>query len=422
MSDGAVGVPATGYAGKESMSGSFEANGAPDGVGDRMTRDNRIGEWARKAYGMLAGFPIEAAGRAAAEICACYERGGKVLACGNGGSATEAQHLVAELVGKFERDRASLPALALHANPAALTAVANDYGYADAFAHQVDALGSAGDVLVAISTSGDSENVVRAALVAKAKGLTTIGYLGGKRKGGRLGDLVDVPIVLEARDTATIQAGHLVLTHTICGLVEETLFPNKAVFLDRDGTIIVNRHYGSDPARIKLLDGVIEGLLELREAGYKLLLVSNQSGVARGYFDEGAIARMHDRLQRLLDAHGAALDGLEYCPHHPEGVASPYDVECSCRKPAPGMLRRAARKHGINLSTSWMVGDIEADVEAGRRAGVRTVLVGPETSLPPPDFRAKDFTAAVRYILGESESAPDGALGKATGSAASIGS
>ncbi|MDQ3965689.1 MAG: HAD-IIIA family hydrolase [Actinomycetota bacterium] len=390
------------------MNGLFGNGSAPE----------RASEWARRASSMLAGFPVEAAGKAAAVIAACYERGGKVLACGNGGSAMEAQHLVAELVGKFELDRASLPALALHANPAALTAVANDYGYDDAFARQIEALGAPGDVLVAISTSGDSENAVRAVLVARAKGMVTVGYLGGKGNGGRLRALVDVPVVLEASDTATIQAGHLVLTHTICGLIEETLFPNKAVFLDRDGTLIVNRHYGSDPNEIELLDGVVEGLVALRKAGYKLFLVSNQSGVARGYFDERTVARMHGRLQKMLDRHGAALDGLEYCPHHPEGVAPPYAVECSCRKPAPGMLRRAARKHGVNLSASWMVGDIEADIEAGRRAGARTILVGPETSLTPPDFRAEDFAGAVRHILGRSGNA----TGKAAGSAASISS
>ena len=390
-------------------------NRPTDGFSGTDAATDRAGEWVRKARGMLAGFPVQAAIKAASVISACYERGGKVLACGNGGSATEAQHLVAELVGKFERDRASLPALALHANPAALTAVANDYDYSDAFAHQVDALGSSGDVLVAISTSGDSENVIRAVLAARAKGLTTIGYLGGN--GGRLGALVDVPVVVEASDTATAQAGHLILTHTICGLTEDTLFPNKAVFLDRDGTLIVNRHYGSNPDDIELLDGVVEGLLKLREAGYKLLLVSNQSGVARGYFDERAVAQMHDRLQRMLDRYGAALDGLEYCPHHPEGVTSSYATECSCRKPAPGMLRRAARKHGVNLSASWMIGDIEPDVVAGRRAGTRTILVGSETSLSPPDFRAEDFVEAVSHILGELRSATD-----ATGSTANISS
>ncbi|MBA4116615.1 MAG: HAD-IIIA family hydrolase [Rubrobacter sp.] len=368
---------------------------------------SRAGEWARKARGMLAGFPDGAAGRAAGLIVACYEGGGKVLACGNGGSAMEAQHLVAELVGKFERDRASLPALALHQNSASLTAIANDYGYDNAFAHQVDALGSLGDVLVAISTSGDSENTVRAVLAAREKGVATVGYLGGNGRGGRLGALVDVPVFLDAWDTATVQVGHLVLTHAICGLVEEALFPNKAVFLDRDGTLIVNRHYGSDPERIELLGGVVEGLLKLREAGYKLVLVSNQSGVARGYFDELAVARMHDRLQRMLDPHGTALDGLEYCPHHPEGITPPYAIECACRKPAPGMLRRAARKHGVNLSASWMVGDIEADVEAGHRAGVRAVLVGPEESPAPPDYRAADFTGAVHHILQSSAEAHD---------------
>ena len=225
---------------------------------------------------------------------------------------------------------------------------------------------------------------------------------------------MDVPVVLGAPDTATVQAGHLVLTHTICGLVEESLFPNKAIFLDRDGTLIANRHYGSDPDGIELLDGVVEGLVALRGAGYKLLLVSNQSGVARGYFNEGAVARMHDRLQRMLNRHGAALDGLEYCPHHPDGIASPYAVECSCRKPAPGMLRRAARKHGVNLSASWMVGDIEADIEAGRRAGARTVLVGPEKSTTLPDFRTVDFAGAARHILERSGDAAGNAAGAAS--------
>jgi D-glycero-D-manno-heptose 1,7-bisphosphate phosphatase len=206
-------------------------------------------------------------------------------------------------------------------------------------------------------------------------------------------------VVLPALDTATIQAGHLVLTHTICGLVEETLFPNKAVFLDRDGTLIANRHYGSDPDEIELLDGVVEGLLRLRKAGYRLVLVSNQSGVARGYFGEAEVARMHHQLQRMLDTHGAALDGLEYCPHHPEGTVSPYAVECACRKPAPGMLRRAARKHAVNLSASWMVGDIKDDVEAGYRAGARTILVGPEPSPTPPDFHVENFAGAVHHIL-----------------------
>lgn len=379
------------------MNGSLRSGAAP----------GRARDWAERAHGMLAGFPSGAAKEAAALIVACYERGGKVLACGNGGSAAEAQHLVTELVGKFERDRAPLPAIALDANSAILTAVANDYGYDYVFAHQVDAMGEAGDVLVAISTSGDSENTVRAVLAAKEKGLATVGYLGEKGRGGRLGRLVDIPVVLGARDTATVQAGHLVLTHTICGLVEEALFPNKAVFLDRDGTLIVNRHYGSDPDGIELFDGVTEGLLELRAAGYKLVLVSNQSGVARGFFDEAAVARMHNRLQRMLNQHGTALDGLEYCPHHPEGNTSPYAIECACRKPAPGMLRRAARKHGVNLSASWMVGDIEADVEAGRRAGARTVLIGPETAQPPPDHRAKDFAAAVRHILAVSGDVSD---------------
>ncbi len=233
-------------------------------------------------------------------------------------------------------------------------------------------------------------------LAAREKGLATIGYLGGE--GGQLEALVDMPVGIGAPDTATIQAGHLVLTHTICGLVEEALFPHKAVFLDRDGTLIVNRHYGSDPDAIELLDGVPEGLRALREAGYKLILVSNQSGVARGYFDEAAIGRMHDKLQKMLDVHGAGLDGLEYCPHHP-GRALRHGVCVPQARPRHDPSRRPhAWPEPLRLV---MVGDIAADVEAGERAGARTVLVGPEPSPLPPDFRAAGFGDVVGHILGE---------------------
>lgn len=361
------------------------------------TTPTKTGRWVSKAAEMLNIFPVREAERAAHLVIRCLQNGGKVLACGNGGSATEAQHLTAELVGRFEYSRPALPAIALHSNTAALTAISNDYGYDEVYARQVEAFGEESDVLVAISTSGNSVNVIRAVRAARERGLKVIGYLGGS--GGKLKDLVDVPVVMPAEDTATIQAGHLILTHMICGLVEEALFPNRAVFLDRDGTLIVNRHYGWNPDEITFIEGVTEGLRELRGAGYRLVIVSNQSGVARGYFDEIAVHRMHERLEELLGAEGVSLDGIEYCPHHPEGITNGYAVECGCRKPAPGMLRRAAKKHAINLSGSWMVGDIDDDVRAGAAAGARTVLVGEECPVHPPTYHARDFREAVRYII-----------------------
>ena len=143
-----------------------------------------------------------------------------------------------------------------------------------------------------------------------------------------------------------------------------------AVFLDRDGTLIAEVGYLGDPDGVALLPGVPDALRRLREAGYALVLVSNQAGVARGYFTEEDVLAVNGRLEEMLADEGLRLDGWEYCTHHPE-VTGP----CDCRKPAPGMLHRAARELDLDLARSWIVGDHPSDVEAGHRAGGRGILV-----------------------------------------------
>jgi D-glycero-D-manno-heptose 1,7-bisphosphate phosphatase len=145
-----------------------------------------------------------------------------------------------------------------------------------------------------------------------------------------------------------------------------------AIFLDKDGTLLVDVPYNVDPAQMRLGDGVAAGVRRLYEAGFALVVVTNQSGVARGYFAESAIAPVEQRLRQLL---GVPLAGFYYCPHHPAGTVAGYGVRCDCRKPEPGMLRRAATELNLDLERSWLVGDILNDVEAGRRAGCRTVLL-----------------------------------------------
>jgi D-glycero-D-manno-heptose 1,7-bisphosphate phosphatase len=186
-----------------------------------------------------------------------------------------------------------------------------------------------------------------------------------------------------------------------------------AVFLDKDGTLIEDVPYNVDPDLIRLTDGALDGLRALHDAGYLLIVVSNQSGIARGYFEEQALGAVERQLRDLLGGAGAPLAGFYYCPHHPDGCIDAYGVECECRKPAPGLLSRAARDHGVNLARSWMIGDILHDVEAGRRAGCRTILldVGHETEweLTPahiPDFTVANLDAAARLIInvdGESQ-------------------
>ncbi len=161
---------------------------------------------------------IESAGRRLADAVAAH---GKVLICGNGGSAADAQHFAAELVGRFERERRPWPAIALTTDTSILTAVGNDYGFAEVFSRQVQALGHAGDVFIGVSTSGNSENVLRAVDVARGQGLTTLGLLGGD--GGRLKDAVECAIVVEGSRTAHIQEVHILILHFWAGMMEARL-------------------------------------------------------------------------------------------------------------------------------------------------------------------------------------------------------
>jgi D,D-heptose 1,7-bisphosphate phosphatase len=181
----------------------------------------------------------------------------------------------------------------------------------------------------------------------------------------------------------------------------------KAVFIDKDGTLIENQPYNVDLSLIRFTPGAVAGLRLLREAGYQLILVSNQSGVARGFFDCAAVDHVNAYLQGLLEENDVAFAGFYYCPHHPEGVVLEYTEDCYCRKPRPGLLLQAAYELGINLSASYMIGDILDDVEAGHRAGCRSVLLDVQsetewqlTPLRTPDFVAPDLTAASRHIAG----------------------
>ena len=148
----------------------------------------------------------------------------KMLFCGNGGSASDAQHIAAELSGRFYSDRPPLYAEALHVNSSYMTAIANDYGYDETYARLLEACGRKGDVLVGISTSGNSPNVVKALEKANAIGLTTIGFTGSK--GGKMKDVCDIMIKVPSDDTPRIQEVHILVGHIICQLIEEEMFPN----------------------------------------------------------------------------------------------------------------------------------------------------------------------------------------------------
>jgi D-glycero-D-manno-heptose 1,7-bisphosphate phosphatase len=179
----------------------------------------------------------------------------------------------------------------------------------------------------------------------------------------------------------------------------------KAVFLDKDGTLVDDLPCKLAPGRITLCSGAGAALRLLSRLDYRLFVVTNQAGIAFGRFGEPAMQTVHDRLQDLLFREQLTLDGFYYCPHHPEGSLAAYARDCHCRRPLPGLLLQSAHDHGIDLRASWMIGDLLHDVEAGNRAGCRTVLIdkGKETEwrLGPrriPTRMAPDLHAAAVLI------------------------
>jgi D-glycero-D-manno-heptose 1,7-bisphosphate phosphatase len=189
-------------------------------------------------------------------------------------------------------------------------------------------------------------------------------------------------------------------------LIQTAIPMNKAVFLDKDGTLIPDIPYNINTALITLQDGAVTGLKKLAAAGYLLIVISNQAGVAYGYFQEADILKVKTWLENMLREEGVHLDGFYYCPHHPEAKIDAYRKACDCRKPAAGMLLQAAKDFDIELRDSWMIGDILNDVEAGHKAGCKSVLInnGNETEWlmnedRKPDFMATGLSEAADYII-----------------------
>ena len=190
-----------------------------------------------------------------------------------------------------------------------------------------------------------------------------------------------------------------------------------AVFLDRDGTVCREMGYLSRVEDLQLLPGAAEAIRKLNRSGRKVVIVSNQSGVARGYFTEAVVHHINAALIELLKAEGARVDGIYFCPHHPEGQP-PYNIECSCRKPATGQIRKAARDLHLDISRSVIIGDKFSDVQTGQNLGIPGILVltgyGKEEYRKyqnkwrqAPDYIARDIGEAVDWWLARQARAND---------------
>lgn len=181
---------------------------------------------------------------------------------------------------------------------------------------------------------------------------------------------------------------------------------NKAVFLDRDGTIIEDVGYLNTHRNLQFIKGSIEAIKKLNAAGYKVVVITNQAGIARGLITEDMLQTIDKTLHKWILNGGAHLDGIYYCPHHPEHGVHPYKQECECRKPHPGLIKKAEKDLDIDLSQSWMIGDKYSDVLAGKRAGTKTIFVtsgrGQEEKkklVEKPDHIAENLAAAVDWLL-----------------------
>jgi D-glycero-D-manno-heptose 1,7-bisphosphate phosphatase len=185
---------------------------------------------------------------------------------------------------------------------------------------------------------------------------------------------------------------------------------DRAVFLDRDGVVIEEVGYLSDVSQLRFTPHSAQAVRLLNETKMKVIMITNQSGVARGYFSEGAISEIHQEMGKQLSAEKAFIDGIYYCPHHPEGTVERYAIQCDCRKPGLGLLTKAAEKHGIDLKHSYLVGDKLSDVECALQAGMTSILVLTgygknamkkitEGSSVKPIYIAKNLYEAAQWII-----------------------
>lgn len=320
--------------------------------------------------------------KAADIVIEAFRSGGQVIFMGNGGSSADAQHIAAEFSGRYMLERPALPGVCL-SNIAPVTAIGNDYSYDLVFKRQIEGICRKGDVVVGLSTSGNSKNVIMAMEAAKERGAVTISFTGD---GGRMREIADHAVVIPSKETPRIQEGYLCACHTMCGIVEREMFGQRAVFVDRDDTIAKDVPYCSDPDKFNVYPFVPDAVRRLNEAGYLVIVITNQSGIGRGYFDEETLGRIHAKMVSTIEAGGGRIDDIFYCPHTP-------DDHCSCRKPEIGMGLAAVAKHGIDPSRSFMIGDHDKDMEFAARLGCRGIKVS----------EGFNFADAVDEILGSCE-------------------
>ncbi len=335
-----------------------------------------------------------------------------VFLLGNGGSAATASHWANDLCkATIAPGVPRLRAIALTDNVPLITAWGNDTAYENIFSEQLANLLRQGDIVIGISGSGNSPNVLNAMRYARGLGAQTIGITGFQ--GGYLKDLVDLCYVVPSNSMAQIEDIHMVLTHAISSTLrkraEEALQLRqerrhaRAVFIDRDGVINRNRSdYVKSWEEFEFLGGTLGALARLANTNLGVAIISNQSAIGRNLVTCETIEDIHRRMLLAIEQAGGHVDHIAYCPHRP-------DEQCACRKPRPGLLIESGRRLDVDLTKSYLIGDSVGDIQAGMAVGCTTLLVrtglGQEASagLSRLDGHlpvvVDDFSAAVDWIL-----------------------
>lgn len=327
-------------------------------------------------------------------ITIAFRTGNRVYFCGNGGSAADAQHLAAEFSGRFYTDRRALPAEALHCNSSYITAVANDYGYDEIYSRLISGIGEKGDILIGLTTSGNSPNIIKAFEAAKEKEITTIAFTG--QDGGKIKAVSDYLVNIPSTDTPRIQESHITIGHIICQLVEEKFFTplppfdlknidkSWTIFLDRDGVINEDRpgSYIFNKDDFNFMEGVPGVFKKMTGKFGHLFVVTNQRGVGRGLITMDDMNATHEKMLKGIKEAGGRIDGIYY--------ATAVNNDDPLRKPNPGMALKAKNDFpSIDFSKSIMLGNKLTDMQFGRNTGMYTIFIAttdPDIPFPHPDI------------------------------------
>ncbi|HUG92255.1 MAG TPA: HAD-IIIA family hydrolase [Planctomycetaceae bacterium] len=350
--------------------------------------------------GTLAGMEWAELRRFAEALLDARERDRQVFILGNGGSAATASHMAVDL-GKGTVDRGApgfrrFRAIGLADNTSLITALGNDLSYEDVFVEQLRPLLNPGDLVVAITASGNSPNVLKALAFARDSGAVTVGLLGFG--GGRARGLVDIPVVVASRNYGIAEDFHVIVQHILTQYLRRLLAgPSRpVVFLDRDGVINQRAAAHSYITRwedFRFIEGVTGTLRTLAELGFALVVVTNQQGVGKGILPAGTLAGIHERMTAALAGQGVTIDAVFCCPH--------VDSDgCLCRKPRPGLLYQALNElpYLVDVAGSVLIGDSPSDIEAGAAVGLRTILIGQEPATAAPTWRARALADAIPLL------------------------